>query len=258
MKSKDCGPKLNQVSYNFTFDGFHLTRPITFELCAETLEACLTAAPGGANRIELCSHLELEGLTPEDDLILSAVEQSALPVHAMLRPRGGDFCYSDSEFEQICEDLRRVKGMGIAGVVFGFLHEDNTVDTERTRLLVELASPLQTTFHRAFDATPNLSDALEAVIACGCDRVLTSGGAPDVLTGADSLAALVTQAGDRIAIAVGGGLRLATAGRVAEITGAHHFHASVRRSVGANRVPGTIADVEALTTALRGGSSAGG
>jgi copper homeostasis protein len=231
-----------------------LTRSITFELCAETLEACLTAAPGGANRIELCSHLELEGLTPEDDLILNAVARSELPVHAMLRPRAGDFCYSTSECEQICEDLRRVKNMGIAGVVFGFLHQDNTVDTERTRLLVELASPLQTTFHRAFDATPNLSEALESVIACGCDRVLTSGGAPDVLTGADALAALVSQAGGRIAVAVGGGLRLANAGKVAEITGAHHFHASVRRSVDGSRVPGTIADVQELAAILRSSS----
>lgn len=203
--------------------------PVTFELCAETLAACDVARAGGADRIELCSALDQDGLTPSHALIGYAIEQSGLPVHVLLRPRAGDFCYSEEEFGVICNDLEHAKAMGATGFVAGFLEKDGSVNKERTRALVSQAAPLPVTFHRAFDHAADLHDALEAVVACGCDRILTSGGAPDVYQGAAALASLVAQAGDRVTIAVGGGLRLLGAADLAAVTGATHFHGSMRR-----------------------------
>ena len=204
-------------------------RKIIFELCAETIEACLAARDGGANRIELCSALIESGLTPSHGLIQEAVRHSGLPVHVLLRPRGGDFVYTDAEFAVICEDLRHARLLGASGVVVGILHADCTIDIERTRELVALAFPLDVTFNRAFDNSASLEQALEDVIATGCRRILTSGGKRDVLSGAKMLARLFLQAAGRIDIAVGGGLRLENAVEVARVTGAEHFHGSLRR-----------------------------
>lgn len=206
-------------------------RKIVFELCAESIDACLVAREGGANRIELCSALSEGGLTPSHGLIREAVTHSGLPVHVLLRPRGGDFMYTDAEFDVIREDLRHMRSLGASGVVLGALCADSTVDVERTRELVELVGPLDVTFNRAFDNAASLEQALEDVIAAGCKRVLTSGGACDVVSGAQSLAQLVKQAAGRIEIAVGGGLRLKNAAAVARATGARHFHGSIRRTV---------------------------
>lgn len=203
---------------------------VVFELCAESIDACLAAAPGGADRIELCSALSEGGLTPSHGLIREAVRRSSLPVHVLLRPRGGNFVYTEAEFAVMRDDLQHLRKLGAAGVVLGILTQENTVDLARTRELVALAGPLDLTFHRAFDGTARLDLALEDVIATGCRRILTSGGEPDVATGAASLRQLVQQAGDRIDIAVGGGLRLENAAAVACITGATHFHGSVRYS----------------------------
>lgn len=204
-------------------------RKIIFEVCAETMEACIAARSGGADRIELCSALSEGGLTPSHGFLREAVAQSGLPIHAMVRPRGGSFIYTDAEVEIMRHDIVHMKGLGVAGVVLGLLHPDGSVDVAVTKELVELASPMQATFHRAFDSAPSLSQALEDVIATGCDRVLTSGGEDDVNAGAVSLAALVEQAAGRIEIAVGGGLRLADAARLASFIGARHFHASLRQ-----------------------------
>ncbi len=129
------------------------------------------------------------------------------------------------------EDLAHARSLGVSGFVLGILKPDGRVDVGRTRELVELAAGLEMTFHRAFDQTPSLEEALEDVIAAGCRRVLTSGGAPDVVAGAESLRRLVERARGRIAVAAGGGLRLANAVAVARITGASHFHGSLRRKV---------------------------
>ncbi len=206
-------------------------RTIVFELCAESIEACLAARDGGANRIELCSALSEGGLTPSHGLIAEAVEQTGLPIHVMLRPRGGDFVYTDLEFGVMLNDLTHLRGLGVSGIVSGLLHPDQTVDVERTALLVALAAPLEVTFHRAFDQAADLSRALEDVIRTGCHRILTSGGEHAVETGAHRLAQLVDQADGRIAIAVGGGLRIQNAAAIAHSTGASHFHGSLRRFV---------------------------
>jgi copper homeostasis protein len=179
-------------------------RKIVFELCAETIDACLVAKEGGADRIELCSALSEGGLTPSHGLLSSAVAQSGLPIHVLIRPRGGDFVYSDAEVAVMRVDIEHAKLLGASGVVLGILHPDASVNLETTRSMVEIARPMEVTFHRAFDVSASLPQALEDVIASGCKRVLTSGGERDVMVGAQSLAALVAQADGRIEIAVGG------------------------------------------------------
>jgi copper homeostasis protein len=202
-------------------------RPIIFELCAETMDACLAARDGGAQRIELCSGLSEGGLTPGHGFVREAVRQSGLPVHVLVRPRGGGYVYSADEVAVMAADIAHIKTLGAAGVVLGLLQKDGSVDVATTRELVELAQPMEVTFHRAFDSTPSLEAALEQVIAAGCKRVLTSGGHRDVVQGAFVLAALVEQAAGRIDIAVGGGLRLQNAAVLARATGATHFHGSL-------------------------------
>jgi copper homeostasis protein len=212
--------------------------PIVFELCAESVEAGLAAREGGANRIELCSALSEGGVTPSHGLICEVVERSHLPVHVMVRPRGGDFVYTDEEFAVMKRDIRHIRSLGVAGLVFGLLQADRTIDVPRTTELVALAGSLEVTFHRAFDDVADLSQALEDVIRAGCRRVLTSGGENDVETGAHSLARLVKQAAGRIEIAVGGGLRLQNATALARSTGARHFHGSLRRFITTTTVEG--------------------
>lgn len=202
----------------------------TFELCAETLQACLAAGEGGADRIELCSALSEDGLTPSHGLIHAAVRRSGLPVHVLLRPRAGNFFYSDEEFELMCDDLLHARTLGASGFALGVLRADATIDIERTRTLVELASPLEVTFHRAFDLVSSLYEALDDVITTGCHRILTSGGEGDVVVGAANLATLVDLAKNRITIVAGGGLRVENAAPVARTSRATHFHGSVRRS----------------------------
>ncbi|WP_263384038.1 copper homeostasis protein CutC [Granulicella arctica] len=204
-------------------------RTIVFEVCAESVEASLAAREGGAHRIELCAALSEGGVTPSHGLIREVVERSGLPVHVMIRPRGGDFVYSDEEFRVMRRDLEHACTLGVAGFVFGLLHGDRSVDMGRTAELVRMAGLREVTFHRAFDHAIDIAQALEDVIQAGCGRVLTSGGASDVETGASSLARLVKQAAGRIEIAVGGGLRLENAAALARSTGARHFHGSLRR-----------------------------
>ena len=208
--------------------GRDLSREIVFEVCAEDLESCAAAREGRADRIELCCALAEGGLTPSHALIGAAVAHSGLPIYTILRPCGGDFVYSDAEFALMQEDLEHARSLGVSGFVAGILLPNGTVDGNRMRLLVEQATPLEMTFHRAFDAAANLEHALEDVIATGCRRLLTSGGAADVYSGAERLRHLREQADERIAIAVGGGLRLETAAGVARVTGASQFHGSVR------------------------------
>jgi copper homeostasis protein len=206
-------------------------RKIVFELCAQSVEACIAARAGGAHRLELCTALSEGGLTPSHGLIREAVVKSGLPVYVLLRPRGGDFLYTSEELKVMREDLIHARSLGVSGIVLGLLRADGTVDVEQTRELVELAGPLEVTFNRAFDRAASHTQALEDVIATGCKRVLSSGGERDVVRGAESLGCLVKQAAGRIDIAVGGGLRISNAAPVARATGAQHFHGSVLRHV---------------------------
>ena len=200
-----------------------------FELCAETVQAAQAAELGGADRIEFCSQLPIGGVTPAEDLISAVIQAVAIPVHVLIRPRGGDFVYSADEFNQMRRQIEYVKQAGAAGIAIGVLMPGGSLDVQRSRELVCLARPMSVTFHRAFDETANLSDALEAVIQTGADCLLTSGGAPDVLAGADSIARLLRQAAGRLQIMAGGGLRLANLEEVVRRTGVSYLHGSLTR-----------------------------
>ena len=200
------------------------------EICAETPQACVAANEGGADRIELCSALIVGGLTPSHGLIREAVNTGSTPVYVLLRPRGGDFLCSDAEFRVISHDMEHAAALGVAGFVVGILSEDGLPDGGRMSRLVELAGPLEVTFHRAFDLAADRSESLEKIINCGCRRLLTSGGAPSALEGLEELARLSKQAGDRIRIAAGGGVGMHTAEAVMKVA-AVDLHASLRTGV---------------------------
>ena len=194
------------------------------EACVDSVESAIAAQTGGAHRIELCDDLLEGGTTPSAGMIEVCRERLHIPVHVLIRPRGGDFVYSDVEIEVMQRDIALARRLGAKGVVFGALHADGTVDVERTRALLGVSRPLSVTFHRAFDFTPDADAALDALIGLGIDRVLTSGQAAMAVEGLSTLARLVTRAAGRIRILAGGGLSEENIGRVAELTGVQEVH----------------------------------
>ncbi len=192
---------------------------ILIEAAVESLDAVLAAAAGGANRIELCTDLAHGGTTP--DLTLLPV-QLPIPVFVLVRPRAGDFVYTDAEHRTMLEQISRARSAGAHGIVTGDLSLD------RTRDLIAAARPLPVTFHRAFDVFPDRSEALERLISLGVDRVLTSGGAPTAPQGAEQIRRLVIQAKRRIAILPGGGIDAHNVARLVKETGVQEVHFSVK------------------------------
>lgn len=180
-------------------------RPI-IEICLESVESVIAAEKGDADRVELCSDLFEGGLTPTIGTVKTALKKSNIKINAMIRPRGGDFCYSDEEFEVMKEDIKAFKETGINGIVFGILTPEGDVDVKRSKEIIELARPLAVTFHRAFDMTRDPYKSLEELIELGVDRVLTSGQEATVPEGADLLEELVQIAGDRIIVMPGCGI----------------------------------------------------
>ena len=180
-------------------------RPL-IEICLEDVKSVLAAQEGGADRVELCSDLFEGGLTPSLGTVLTAKKLAKIPINCMIRPRGGDFCYSDLEFQAMKEDILAFKQAGVNGIVFGILTPEGDVDMERSREVIKLARPLSVTFHRAFDMTRDPYKALEDLIELGVDRVLTSGQEASVPEGADLLADLVKKADDRIIVMPGCGI----------------------------------------------------
>lgn len=177
------------------------------EAAVESLDAAVAAERAGADRIELCVNLDSGGTTPSNALIDDVVRGAHVPVFVLVRPRAGDFIYTAQEIDTMIREIALARSGGAAGIVTGALNPDGTVDIEHTRTLVEAAAELPVTFHRAFDSTPNLPDALEQVIDAGATRVLTSGGAATAYDGAAAIASLVDQAGGRISIVAGGSIR---------------------------------------------------
>lgn len=201
------------------------------EICVDSVESAVAAERGGAQRVELCSDLAEGGITPSAGLITLVRRRIAIDLYVMIRPRGGDFYYSDLEMEVMREDIRQARTAGADGIILGLLNAEAEVDVERTRELVELAHPLPVTFHRAIDMTPDPQAALEDVIATGSRRVLTSGGAAKVTRALTAVARMREAAGHRISIMAGGGISPATIQSVAEGTGATEFHASLRTAI---------------------------
>ena len=203
----------------------------TLEVIGFTIESCILAQLAGAHRIELCDNPSDGGTTPSYGFIKAAREILQIDLYPIIRPRGGDFFYSDAEFEIMRTDVQMCKELGCNGVVIGMLQADGTVDTERCRTLVETASPLGVTFHRAFDRSNDPFKALEDIISIGCERILTSGLQPTATQGSDIITALIKQAGGRIIIMPGSGVRANNINEIAVKTGAKEFHTSARIAV---------------------------
>jgi copper homeostasis protein len=206
-----------------------LRNVLLFELCADSLEAAIVAQAAGADRMELCQELAISGVTPSSSLLRSTLKAVSIPVYVLIRPRGGNFVYSSAEFSRMRTQIEQAKAAGAAGVAIGVLLPDGRVDVDRTRELAELARPMHVTFHRAFDETGNLDEALEDVILTGADCLLTSGGAPNVLEGADQIGRLNRLAGDRLEVMAGGGLKLANLPEVVRRSGVTCLHGSLSR-----------------------------
>jgi copper homeostasis protein len=202
---------------------------LVLEVCIDSVEAARAAEAGGAQRVELCSDLAEGGITPSAGLIDSVRSAVNIPVFVMMRPRGGDFCYSADEFDVMRKDVAIAQSSGADGVVLGLLLPDGTIDVERTRELVGGSRPMQVTFHRAIDLSANLEESLEQVIATGADRVLTSGGKQTAIEGGTVIAQMIANSRQRISVMVCGGLRKANLGEIARVTGASEFHASLRQ-----------------------------
>ncbi|HVV05661.1 MAG TPA: copper homeostasis protein CutC [Puia sp.] len=200
----------------------------TLEICSFDLLSALIAQEAGAHRIELCAGPAEGGTTPGPGLIRAARESIHIDVYPIIRPRGGDFLYTDEEFDIMMKEVAYCKQMGCNGVVIGLLNADGSIDKTRTARLVEMAYPLGVTFHRAFDWAANPFEAMEDIISLGCERILTSGQRHTALEGAELINELVRQADDRIIIMPGSGVRANNILTLAESTDASEFHSSAR------------------------------
>lgn len=199
---------------------------IKTELCAYSVEACRIGAQLGVDRVELCASPAEGGVTPSLATIERVAEIKDLDVSVMIRPRGGDFLYSDDEFQTMLCDIEHARKAGATGVVFGILTADGKVDVERTRTLVEAAGDMETTFHRAVDMTENYIAAVEAVIEAGCKRILTSGGYDKAIDGIDNIRRAVEISRGRIEIMAGSGVVAANAKELIDLgVDALHFSA---------------------------------
>ena len=187
-----------------------------------------SAIEGGADRIELCANLAEGGTTPSYAHIKKCKEAFNIPLFPIVRPRGGDFLYTKDEFEIMKNDIKLCKELGCEGIVIGLLNMDGTIDMTRTSELIDLAYPLEATFHRAFDRCKDPFIALEELIEIGCQRILTSGQKPTVSEGVELIAELNKKADDRIIILPGSGVRKDNIKMLAEKTGCIEFHSSLR------------------------------
>ena len=198
------------------------------EVCVDCVESAVNAERGNASRIELCANLSQGGTTPSLGLLKVVKQQVQIPVFVMIRPRGGDFLYSKQELLVMKEDVQAAKEAGADGFVFGILRANGSVDGENCGELVTLAKPLPVTFHRAFDVTSNVEEALQSLIGLGFSRVLTSGQAPTAVQGLPLLKKLVAQAAGRIVVMPGAGISEENLERILTESGAREFHGSAR------------------------------
>lgn len=211
-------------------DGIDEMGQIKFEICCNSLTSAINAESAGADRIELCANLQNGGTTPSIGMIEVCSRRTQIPINVLIRPRGGDFLYTDDEFEEIKIEIQKSKEYRINGIVCGILTKEGEIDIERTKELVELSRPLEFTFHRAFDLSSDYKRSLHDVILTGADRILTSGMKRTAYEGKEILADLVREAGDSIIIMPGSGIN---EGNIKELyndirANEYHFSASKR------------------------------
>lgn len=204
---------------------------VAVEVAIDSIESARAAREAGAARVELCAGLIEGGVTPSAGMIELARREMAIGLHVMIRPRGGDFCYSPAELAVMQQDIQIAAQAGADGVVFGVLTVGGDVDVARTAELIALARPLRVTFHRAFDMTRDGRRSLEDLINLGVERVLTSGLESSALEGLPLIADLVRQAGERIIVMPGGGITERNVGRIVAGSGVREVHISARRTV---------------------------
>ena len=174
------------------------------EVCVESFQETVAAVESGATRIELCEHLICGGTTPSYGTIKQVIAKFKVPVMVMIRPRGGDFCYSTDEFEIMCHDIETCRRLNATGVVFGLLNGDRTIDIKRTAHLVQLARPMEVTFHKAIDDSADLLLAVSQLKEIGVNRILTSGGQPTAIEGREMLLKMIELADNQPKIIVAG------------------------------------------------------
>lgn len=222
---------------------------MTLEIAAFSLQDAIAAANAGADRIELCSNYNEGGITCSHEILRQARAQIQAPIFPIIRPRAGNFIYSDDEFDVMKEDIIFCKKLGFDGVVLGVLKEDKTVDIDKTRELVELAHPLPVTFHRAFDETINPFEALEDIISCRCKRILTSGQKSTAFDGKDLLKQLVESSSQRITIMPGGGIRSNHIKELKEYIVATEFHSAAITNTNSASID--IDEIERMLVAMK-------
>ncbi|HVX27859.1 MAG TPA: copper homeostasis protein CutC [Parafilimonas sp.] len=204
---------------------------MTLEIAVFNIQSAILAANAGADRIELCDNAADGGTTASYGYLKTAREKIPIPIFPIIRARGGDFFYTDDEFAVMRKDVLLCKDLGFEGVVIGLLNKDASVDKERTKRLVELAYPMEVTFHRAFDRTKDALQSLEDIIECSCQRILTSGQVPNAFDGKNLVKKLVEQADDRIIIMPGSGVRSNNIKELSDYTGATELHSSARKNI---------------------------
>ena len=210
-----------------------MIKPVNLEVCANSVTSALAAQEGGAVRVELCENLKEGGTTPSHGQILMARSLLHIKLYVLIRPRGGDFLYSDLEYQIMMADIRYCIEAGCDGVVIGMLNPDGSIDTERCLEMARLARQwgLGVTFHRAFDMCANQDKALEEIIEMGCERILTSGGKSTAMEGATVINHLVQKAAGRISIMPGSGVSEANVADLVHFTGVTEVHSSARVSI---------------------------
>ncbi len=202
---------------------------LVVEICADSVESAIIAEASGAGRIELCSALVEGGVTPSAGLIDSVRRNTGIKLHVLIRPRSGDFLYTDNEFSVMRRDIDMAGELGADGIVTGILNSDGTIDTERTAVLAEYATPMSLTFHRAFDLCRDPKKGLEDIMAAGAARLLTSGQAKSALDGSVMIKSLIKDAAGKIVVMPGGGIDEYNIALLAAGTGALEYHLSGRR-----------------------------